>query len=170
MYFNYITNSFSPSPKEKTREETVTEIVKELVTETETDEDGNEHEVQKEVEKEVEKTVTVEIPVPDDCIEVDDDVCETMFNEVNTSATPKAIFANKETHYPEVRELEIVVDPIAEKQTRIAELKRNLSETDYKAIKYAEGLISETDYAPIKAQRQAWRDEINALEAELGIA
>lgn len=167
MYFNYITNSFSPSPKEKTREETVTEIVKELVTETETDEDGNEHEVQKEVEKEVEKTVTVEIPVPEDCIEVADDVCEAMFNEVNTSATPKAIFANNETHYPEVRELEIVVDPIAEKQTCIVELKRKLSETDYQAIKYAEGFISETDYAPIKAQRQAWRDEINALEAEL---
>lgn len=65
---------------------------------------------------------------------------------------------------------EIVVDPIAEKQTRIAELKCKLSETDYQAIKYAEGLISETDYAPIKAQRQAWRDEINALESELGIA
>ena len=170
MYFNYITNSFSPSPKEKTREETVTEIVKELVTEIETDEDGNEHEVQKEVEKEVEKTITVEIPVPDDCIEVDDDVCEAMFNEVNTSTTPKAIFANEYTHYPEVRELEIVVDPTVEKRTLIAELKRNLSETDYKAIKYAEGLISETDYVPIKAQRQAWRDEINALEAELGIA
>ena len=53
---------------------------------------------------------------------------------------------------------------------RIAELKCKLSETDYQAIKYAEGLISETDYAPIKAQRQVWRDEINALESELGIA
>lgn len=167
MYFNYITNSFSQSPKEKTREETVTEIVKELVTETETDEEGNEHEVQKEVEKEVEKTVTVEIPIPEDCVEVDDDVCKAMFDEVNNSTIPKAIFANEETHYPEVRELEIVVDPIAEKQTRIAELKRKLSETDYQAIKYAEGFISETDYAPIKAQRQAWRDEINALETEL---
>ena len=50
---------------------------------------------------------------------------------------------------------------------RISEIKRKLSETDYQAIKYAEGFISETDYAPIKAQRQAWRDEINALEAEL---
>lgn len=103
-----------------------------------------------------------------DCsIEVEDDVCQMLFDEVNSSETPKAIFANKETHYPEVRELEIVVDPIAEKQTRIAELKRKLSETDYQAIKYAEGFISETDYAPIKAQRQVWRDEINALEAEL---
>ena len=47
---------------------------------------------------------------------------------------------------------------------RIAELKANLSTTDYQAIKYAEGWISEEDYAPIKAQRQAWRNEINELE------
>lgn len=56
---------------------------------------------------------------------------------------------------------------IAYKKKRIAELKSLLQETDYQAIKYFEGFISETDYAPIKAQRQAWRDEINALEAEL---
>lgn len=46
----------------------------------------------------------------------------------------------------------------------ISELKIKLSATDYQAIKYAEGLISETDYASIKAQRQAWRDRINILE------
>ena len=56
---------------------------------------------------------------------------------------------------------------IADKKKRINELKALLQETDYQAIKYFEGFISETDYAPIKAQRQAWRDEINALEAEL---
>lgn len=49
-------------------------------------------------------------------------------------------------------------------QMEIMKLKGNLMETDYKAIKYAEGLISVEDYAPIKAQRQAWRDEINELE------
>lgn len=52
-------------------------------------------------------------------------------------------------------------------QLRIAELKRLLSASDYKAIKYAEGLISAEDYAETKAERQAWRDEINALESEL---
>ena len=46
----------------------------------------------------------------------------------------------------------------------IADLQTKLSETDYQAIKYAEGWISEEEYAPIKVQRQAWRDEINALE------
>ena len=56
---------------------------------------------------------------------------------------------------------------INEVQRKIDETKEKLSQTDYQAIKYVEGFISETDYAPIKAQRQAWRDEINALEAEL---
>ena len=56
---------------------------------------------------------------------------------------------------------------IDEIQRKIANAKAKLVETDYQAIKYVEGFISETDYAPIKAQRQAWRDEINALEAEL---
>lgn len=48
---------------------------------------------------------------------------------------------------------------------QIAMLKQNLDDTDYKAIKYAEGLISEQDYVEIKAQRQIWRDEINQLES-----
>lgn len=54
-----------------------------------------------------------------------------------------------------------------QKLDRIQELKSLLSKTDYKAIKYAEGLISEEEYAPIKTQRQAYRDEINKLEVEL---
>lgn len=45
--------------------------------------------------------------------------------------------------------------------------KKQLEETDYKAIKYAEGLLTAEEYAPIKAERQAMRDEINRLEAEL---
>ena len=52
-------------------------------------------------------------------------------------------------------------------EREIAELKANLAATDYQAIKYAEGLVSEADYAPIKEQRQAWRDRINLLEQTL---
>lgn len=48
-------------------------------------------------------------------------------------------------------------------------LKEQLSATDYKAIKYAEGLIAEEEYAPIKEQRQAIRDKINELEASLEV-
>ena len=50
---------------------------------------------------------------------------------------------------------------------RVAELKRNLADTDYRAIKYAEGQYTEEEYAPYKAQRQEWRDEINELEKKL---
>ena len=49
-------------------------------------------------------------------------------------------------------------------QTRIGELKAKLQETDYQAIKYFEGYLTDYEYEPIKAQRQAWRDEINELE------
>lgn len=59
---------------------------------------------------------------------------------------------------------DLIKDTPIEKESRIAELKRKLAETDYKAIKYAEGEISAEDYAEIKAQRKAWRDEINSLE------
>ena len=53
---------------------------------------------------------------------------------------------------------------LEEKNLKIFDLKIKLKQTDYKAIKYAEGLITEEEYAPIKAQRQEWRDEINQLE------
>ena len=49
---------------------------------------------------------------------------------------------------------------------RIQELKALLKESDYKAIKYAEGLFTDVEYAPIKALRQSYRAEINALEAK----
>ena len=50
---------------------------------------------------------------------------------------------------------------------RIAELKQCLFSTDYKAIKYAEGLLTDEEYTETKAQRQAWRDEINKLEKNI---
>lgn len=56
------------------------------------------------------------------------------------------------------------VPTIKENMWRIDELKNLLASTDYQAIKYAEGQITEEEYAEIKAQRQAWRDEINELE------
>ena len=52
-------------------------------------------------------------------------------------------------------------------QMDINQKKWELSQTDYKALKYAEGLLTEEEYAPIKAERQAMRDEINAMEAKL---
>lgn len=58
-------------------------------------------------------------------------------------------------------------DDIQAINREISELKRKLSDTDYKAIKYSEGLLTDKEYAEVKAQRQAWRDEINRLEEKL---
>lgn len=52
---------------------------------------------------------------------------------------------------------------------QIMALKEELSASDYKAIKYAEGLITTEEYEPIKAERQAIREQINALEKELAM-
>ena len=52
------------------------------------------------------------------------------------------------------------------KQNLIAELKRQLADTDYQAIKFAEGWLSEEEFAPIKAKRQELRNRINELESE----
>ena len=49
----------------------------------------------------------------------------------------------------------------------ILQLKKQLSDTDYKAIKYAEGQISEDEYASVRAERQGYRDRINYLEGLL---
>ena len=50
---------------------------------------------------------------------------------------------------------------------QISDLKRNLTLTDYKAIKFAEGEITATEYAPVLQERRKWRDEINALETKI---
>lgn len=46
-------------------------------------------------------------------------------------------------------------------------LKQLLTSTDYKAIKYSEGLISDIEYAETKLYRQNLRAQINQLEEEL---
>lgn len=56
---------------------------------------------------------------------------------------------------------------IQEKGKQIRKLKQQLNKTDYQAIKYAEGQLSEEDYLEMKTQRQSWRDEINKLEEEI---
>lgn len=58
-----------------------------------------------------------------------------------------------------------VVIPEEERRVeRIAQLKQQLSDTDYAVIKIAEGAATPEEYAEVIAQRQAWRAEINRLE------
>jgi hypothetical protein len=54
--------------------------------------------------------------------------------------------------------------PEVRKEYEIQELKKLLASTDYKAIKFAEGSLTESEFAPIRKQRQEWRNKINELE------
>ena len=49
----------------------------------------------------------------------------------------------------------------------IEALKQKLVDTDYQAIKFAEGQISQEEYTPIREERQIWRDRINELEEKI---
>ena len=54
----------------------------------------------------------------------------------------------------------------ANRAKRIMELKKLLSDTDYMCLKHMDGALTDAEYAETKAQRQAWRDEINQLESQ----
>lgn len=54
-------------------------------------------------------------------------------------------------------------------EARVNALRQSLTNTDYKAIKAGEGSPS-SDWEDVKVKRQAWRDEINELEAAIEVA
>lgn len=56
---------------------------------------------------------------------------------------------------------------INEQQTIILNCEAKLTSTDYIAAKIAEGKATKADYANKIAERQQWRDEINAAKAEI---
>ena len=62
---------------------------------------------------------------------------------------------------------EIKVDEMAKINKQIYDLKQKLTQTDYKAIKYSEGWLTDEEYAEVKVQRQEWRKKINELEEKL---
>lgn len=49
----------------------------------------------------------------------------------------------------------------------IKKLKKQLEGTDYKLMKFMDGDITKEEYAPIQAEREAWRQQIRNLEAQL---
>ncbi len=65
-------------------------------------------------------------------------------------------------------EEELAKDAISNRNKEISELKAKLAQTDYQAIKFAEGWITAEDYAPTKALRNSWRARINELEVQDG--
>lgn len=83
-------------------------------------------------------------------------------------------------YIPTQTEIESIEQAARDKETLISDLlhrsevlrdieglKQQLADTDYKAIKYAEGLTSAEEYAPTKAERQSIRDRINELQEEI---
>ena len=56
---------------------------------------------------------------------------------------------------------------INEQQTIILDREGKLTTTDYIAAKIAEGKATKTEYADKIAERQQWRDDINAAKAEI---
>lgn len=73
------------------------------------------------------------------------------------------------TYRKEVCPMKTPEDILREEYTaEIQALKQSLAETDYKAIKYAEGVMADEDYQATGIQRQAWRRRINELEALIG--
>ena len=72
---------------------------------------------------------------------------------------------NKEND--EILENPFYVEDRVSKELEIIKFKKLLSDTDYKAIKYAEGFISEEEYTETKLQRQEWRNKINQIEKSL---
>ena len=53
-----------------------------------------------------------------------------------------------------------------EKKQEIAQLKKQLADTDYCVIKIAEGAATAEEYADVISQRATWRARINELEGE----
>lgn len=49
----------------------------------------------------------------------------------------------------------------------ITALKGLLSDTDYKALKHADGVMSDEEYESVKVQREEWRRLINEYEEKV---
>jgi hypothetical protein len=60
-----------------------------------------------------------------------------------------------------------IIEAINAQQSIVLDREGKLSSTDYIAAKLAEGRATQEEYADKIAQRQTWRDDINASNAEI---
>jgi len=60
-----------------------------------------------------------------------------------------------------------IIEQINAQQTIILDREGKLTATDYIAAKIAEGKATKTEYADKIAERQLWRDDINAAKDEI---
>jgi len=64
---------------------------------------------------------------------------------------------------------EVVLAQIEELESQIRAYKQILDNTDYQAIKYAEGLLTDDEFADMKAIREEMRANINTYEAQIEV-
>ena len=60
-----------------------------------------------------------------------------------------------------------IIEAINAQDTIILDREAKLTATDYIAAKIAEGKATKTEYADKIAERQQWRDDINAAKDEI---
>ena len=60
-----------------------------------------------------------------------------------------------------------IIEAINAQQSIILDREARLTATDYIAAKLAEGKATKTEYSDKIAQRQQWRDDINAAQDEI---
>ena len=60
-----------------------------------------------------------------------------------------------------------IIEQINAQQTIILDREGKLTATDYIAAKIAEGKATKTEYVDKIAERQQWRDDINAAQEEI---
>lgn len=60
-----------------------------------------------------------------------------------------------------------IIEAINAQESIILDRESKLSSTDYIASKIAEGKATKAEYADKIAQRQRWRDDIKAAQAEI---
>lgn len=60
-----------------------------------------------------------------------------------------------------------IIEAINAQESIILDREGKLTSTDYIAAKIAEGKATKEQYAEKIAERQAWRDDINAANAEI---
>lgn len=60
-----------------------------------------------------------------------------------------------------------IIEQINAQSTIVLDREAKLTATDYIAAKIAEGKATKAEYAEKIAERQAWRDDINAAKEEI---
>lgn len=88
------------------------------------------------------------------------------------TTTPDSEMAYFQKMMPEITLWQKHVEPeqtaaeklVTAQDSNVAILQELLKQTDYEAIKYAEGVTTAAQFANLKAAREAWRTAINSIQ------